>query len=218
MAFFIYIKNLLLDYLFPREGRIALLYSLSAEDLVSALPPATPTGVAGVFSLFAYHSPLVHDAVWEVKYKGSKELARKFAPLLYDTLVAELEERHTLNRARPILLVPMPVSDERRLERGWNQAEILAEALLTQDSAARFTYAPKALRKVRHTESQTHTSGKEERLRNLQHSMQANPSLVAGESIVLIDDVYTTGATYAEAKRALRDAGTRDVVCLTLAH
>lgn len=183
-----------------------------------ALPPAPLTNVPGVSALFAYHSPKVHDAVWEIKYRGSRAMAEVCGQLLYDTLVSDLDEARVFERFTDIRLVPMPISDTRRLERGWNQAELLSEALLSHDKGAHFTYAPHLLTKVRHTESQTHTSSKEERLKNLRHSMRAREDILPKTCIVLVDDVYTTGATYNEAKRALQDAGARHVFCITLAH
>ncbi|MBX4189617.1 hypothetical protein KW785_03450 [Candidatus Parcubacteria bacterium] len=80
-------------------------------------------------------------------------------------------------------------------------------------------YAPHLLRKEKHTESQTKTANKRERLTNIDHSMRVvTPSAVEGRSIILLDDVTTTGATFKDARRALKEAGARKVLCVALAH
>ncbi len=205
--------NFLLDYLFPRDKAAEELYALSPAELLLRLPRSTHEGP--VITLFEYAYPLTKDLIWEIKYKGSQELAKRVGVVLYDTLVSELEEEHF--GTGKVLLLPMPMSDKRRLERGWNQAELLAEALNMCDNAGRFEYLRNALEKVRHTESQTIAGSRAERLLNLKDSMAAR-DVVLGRTCVVVDDVSTTGATFAEAKRALALARARKVICLAIAH
>jgi ComF family protein len=112
------------------------------------------------------------------------------------------------------MIVPVPLSKERFLERGYNQVAIIAFPLsLAMDVA----YVSPALRKVKHTESQVGLSA-DERRENVRDVFKADAHLVAGRSILLMDDVATTGSTLAEASRALMDAGAKEVYALTLAR
>lgn len=205
-------------FLFPRTPQMVELEAVSAGKLIAILPESN-LEKSGTIAIFDYGNPLVKELIWEVKYKGHRALAAKLGQILYDVTVSELMERNVFEKYAQVILVPMPVSDKRRLERGWNQAELLSEAIKAQDRAGQFKYLPRQLVKIRHTESQTRTADKRERLGNLENSMLVqNSASVAGEFVVVIDDVTTTGATFAEAKRALQNAGARKILCIAVAH
>ena len=95
----------------------------------------------------------------------------------------------------------------------------LAEKIIKCDSKKLLKYLPSQLVKNHHTESQTKTSSRVERLKNLTNSMRVlNPSSVLGECVIVVDDVTTTGSTFAEASRALRSAGAKKILCYAVAH
>lgn len=209
----------LADFLFPKSSKVIALEKLSPQKLLEMLPPCEPTEDENTLALFDYRHALVKELVWEIKYKGNHNLAEKIGGLLYDTLVSELLERNILEKFDAVVLLPMPISDRRRLERGWNQAELLANAIRKLDTVGRFKYYPRQLVKIRHTERQTIAGSRKERLENLRDSMLVQHSpVVMGKFVVLVDDVTTTGASFSEAKRALKEAGAKRVLCLAFAH
>ncbi len=113
------------------------------------------------------------------------------------------------------LLIPVPLHGTRLLRRGYNQSAWLAQALSRRTGTP---WTPEALLRSRATPSQ-HGLTAAGRLRNVHGAFRVNPKrkrLIDGKHIVLIDDVYTTGATVAACARALRRAGARqiDVACL----
>ena len=114
-------------------------------------------------------------------------------------------------------LVPVPVSDERLAERGYNQSWELCKAL------QRHTHLPAladALVRVRQTPDQ-HRLAPAQRLHNLHGAFATHPQHAArmqGARVLLVDDVRTTGATLEHAARALRQAGAADVCALVLAR
>lgn len=219
MNFLVRLISACTDFLFPKNPKILEIESLSSERILDILPPAEITKDNGILALFDYAHPLVREMIWDIKYRGNRALADKLGEILADVLQEELAERALFeNFGRPIL-IPMPVSDKRRFERGWNQAELLAESIKKQPVGEQLKYVPSQLVKHRHTESQTKTSSKSERQNNLRNSMRVlNPRVVEGRSIILIDDVTTTGSTFAEGKRALKEAGAKKVLCLAIAH
>ena len=189
----------ILDFLFPEK-----------DFDFTKFPPSSVNSSA----LFDYGSKYVKEAIWQFKYKGNRKLAGQFGTLLGDNISALLDEEGIFGE---VLLIPVPVSDKRRLERGFNQCELLCEVI--KKSGPRFMYLPNTLRKIRHTESQTKTSSRRERLENLRGSMEVvDVRGIRGHSAVVVDDVMTTGATFAEAKRVLRNAGAKKVFCFALSH
>lgn len=219
MHFLSYIRDLLIDFLFPRSQKTIELEALSTDTLTRLLPRAEPLKEKHNVALFDYSHLLVKEIIWHVKYKGNTRVADKLGEILYDNILHELADLRLFEKWDNPILVPMPISDKRRLERGWNQAELLAKQVMKRDQNKMFRYLPDQLLKLRHTESQTKTRSRKERLENLTNSMGVkDEERVSGECIVLIDDVTTTGSTFVEARRALRAAGAKKILCVAVAH
>lgn len=115
------------------------------------------------------------------------------------------------------IIIPVPLHRRRLWERRYNQAAELARFIAKRASKP---YAPTVLIRVKHTRQQTDLSGKE-RVRNVRGAFQV-PDMrevdVRGRAVLLIDDVYTTGATVRAATRALLRAGASSVDVLTFSR
>ena len=113
------------------------------------------------------------------------------------------------------LVLPLPLSDERLAERGYNTAQWLAHHLAPPPGRLRLDL----LLRTRHTAPQ-HELPRAQRLRNVRGAYAVEPlraAALAGRRVVLVDDVMTTGASLFEAARAVRSAGARHITALTLA-
>ena len=151
----------------------------------------------------------VRESFHRYKFKGSRGYAK-----VYGRLMAQCVQDHLAGKYDLITWVPL--SEQRRKARGYDQAMLLAEAAALElgDVAA------ETLTKVRDTSAQSGL-GKDDSARRanvLGAYRPADPELIAGRRILLIDDVVTTGSTLSECARTLRTAGAADVVCVTLAR
>ena len=196
----------LLDFIAPPRQTEKLVRALSLDNLQKLILQG---GQAGILP---YHDERVRALIWELKYYANNTAATLAAELLHETLIAIASEQ----LGSP-LLIPVPMHKTRKRMRGHNQTEVLCEALLPY-VAGFFEYAPSTLARVKNT-AQQQGLRKHIRLRNIAGSMEVTESKkVLGRVCVLLDDVSTTGATFAEATRALKAAGARHVECIALAQ
>jgi ComF family protein len=112
-------------------------------------------------------------------------------------------------------LVPIPISKSRLRERGFNQTELIVKELIT--------YIPELeinttiLKRKKSLSAQAKTHSREERKNRMHNSFEADKKN-GKENIILVDDIFTTGATIEDAIRALKEVGYKRIVVLTIAR
>ena len=183
--------------------------------------PSAPTKLHGIISCLDYKDTRVRKLVAALKFRGAYKLALPLGSILFDRILEELGEEMIFSgniTSRKMILVPVPLSVEKRRTRGYNQTEELARALALYDGGQMFTLETGALVKIRDTESQVSQGKRESRLTNLKDAFQADANIVANKHIILLDDVATTGATISECRRALSETGALSITAITLAH
>ena len=112
------------------------------------------------------------------------------------------------------MIIPIPLRSQRSKECGYNQIAIVAYPLSLQRN---IEFSSKGLVRERHTLSQVGLSA-EERKKNVEGAFKADPNRIKGKSILIMDDVATTGSTLSAAARTLVDAGASKVFALTIAR
>ncbi len=129
-------------------------------------------------------------------------------------LAAALTERFHRELSEVELVVPVPLHWRRRLQRGYNQAEVIARPVAKQLSIP----LCQALARRKATSPQTGLP-RAERKKNLAGVFRpAKPATIDGRRVLLVDDVFTTGATLGAAAAALRESGAQVVYALTVAR
>lgn len=112
-----------------------------------------------------------------------------------------------------VLIAPVPLHPQRLQERGYNQSRVLAEGIA---AASGFEVAPEdSFRRIRKTPHQAWL-GRKERLTNVQDAFAASEDVFRGRTVLLVDDVKTTGATLVSAASAILSAGANKVYCACL--
>jgi ComF family protein len=154
-------------------------------------------------------SGLVRDVVHRFKYR--RQLW--FEPFLAGLLLRELQP---WLRSHPTdLLIPVPLHPHREREREFNQSRLIATAIAR---ATGLECAPRALRRTRITDTQTALS-RERRVANMRKAFAIGDRFpLNGKRVILIDDVFTTGATTNACARVLRRAGAAEVFVWTVAR
>ena len=148
-------------------------------------------------------------AIHRWKYEGKTHLTSFFAEWMAEVL-NRYWEVNSLD-----LLIPVPLHPQRLRERGFNQALLLVKELSRRTD---LPYLKAILKKKKPTVPQVNLSGaeREKGVRGTFHVIEKKELL--GKSVLLVDDVYTTGATVNECSRVLLGGGAERVDVLTLAH
>ncbi len=161
-----------------------------------------------VFSVFRYEEG-AQSAIHAMKFIGDRVAAQKLAQMMADRLYDLFGKKDSFD-----CVVPVPMHPKDRKDRGFSQSKWLAQALSKQISVP---CDADALKKVRRTKKQ-HTLSAQERKRNLTGAFSVNhPESVCGRRILLVDDVFTTGATVFEIADVLLCAGASAVTVIVAA-
>lgn len=207
----------LIDIVLPPRTDFEIVRKLD-EKSINNLPKALSVEKADwIHPLFQYKDNKVRAVIWELKYKDNTRALEHIGKLLYEEILALVSDISLFNADAEFLLIPIPISHERRSERGYNQSEYIAKSVLENDLGHVLLYAPQWFSKIRETAEQNKSSTRQERMENLNGCFEARPE-VEGKYIILIDDVVTTGSTLSEARKTLLEAGAREVFAFTIAH
>lgn len=214
--------GIIADFLFPQKSIVKEIEGMDAEKFrkEAFLADINPNLTSqNIYPLFRYRNPIVKEAIWQIKYKGNKKITNTIAELLYEEIIGELENETLFENFGNPLLIPIPISKKRLKKRGFNQMELLGNALQAIDKEKSFKYSPDILCKIKETLPQTIIKNRQLRLLNLKGCFEVkNSNLIKNRNVILIDDVLTTGSTVLETKNTLKQAGAKRVIVFTIAH
>lgn len=160
-----------------------------------------------LFALGDYAPPL-REIILQFKFKGITTPAQLMAELLW----RQFGDR--LDKFKPVVLVPIPLHPSRENQRGYNQAALLADQLA---ELMKVEVANNLIFRIEKRKPQASLSLKE-RMKNIKGVFEASPAEGPRHSLLLIDDVVTSGATVLEATRVLTDAGYEVAAIIAIAH
>lgn len=159
----------------------------------------------------SYDEPL-KSLIHKFKYDSWARLALP----LGEKLAAYLENLPELNQfLKKSIIIPIPLHPKRKNRRGFNQAELLGRIVAEK---LNLPMAVDILTRDKETQSQAVLKDWEQRKLNVENCFKLNkPELITNKNIVIIDDVFTSGATMREAARALRAGGAKKIIALVMA-
>lgn len=147
----------------------------------------------------------MRNAIHKLKYRRDQGLA--------DALAEPMARLFVRLDWRPTVLIPVPLSDGRLAERGYNQADLLARGLATRVGLPLDT---RSLARILETRSQTQLNAQERRQNVDGAFAPRSPEALRNARALLVDDVHTTGATLEACARAALAGGAEAVWALTL--
>lgn len=182
-----------------------------------SLPECFETGFNNpkIFSATLYENDIVKKAIRRFKYHGVKSLAEPLGQLVFRRLKMKDAGLKDIGYPSGAIIIPIPLSRKRLRRRGYNQSELMGKFLSDKLSVNMRT---DVLYKIKETISQVEIKDRNKRLENLRGAFEVkNPDAIKNKTVILIDDIVTTGATMKEASRVLKNAGAKNVIGLVVA-
>jgi len=237
--FFLKLKDVFIDYLFPKDVSCYLcgdevnepnkfhLCKKCLNKIEKIKYPCVKCGTSlNSFSTvcdYCKNHKRYFERIYScVKYDGNaKNLIYKYKfsknEYIVDSITAFLYEKLLESGLRDQIdyIIPVPISDIKKKKRGFNQTELLAKSL---SKISQIKYSDCIIKRILHTPSQIGL-GQKEREVNLNKSFRVlNSSLVKGKVFLIVDDVATTGSTINEMALKLKITGAKSVYALTFCH
>lgn len=212
----------------PKDTEIEETLSTHSVEQISAMIPSAPmplrgiigsgneTGAHHVHAAWQYRSPLSHALIWRLKY-GRDRRAADCAGYALSAYIEKYIEKNARG-SEHFILIPIPLSKQRRRERGYNQSEWICEVIVQHSN---FSLRTDILLRSEHRERQTFKD-RSSRIKNAQDIFFVKnipEHLQQSATILIIDDVVTTGSTFFAAQQTLlKTAPDLRIICLAVAH
>lgn len=158
------------------------------------------------YPVFEY-SGNIKNAIYDFKYKNQRNYADFFADCIFHAYKKEFEKQKFDG------IIPVPVHRKKKKQRGYNQAELIAKEL---GERLHIPVYEKALVRVVNTNPQKELNDKA-RMKNLKNAFKLGLNTIELKKVLLVDDIYTTGATIEACTQVLTDAGVLEVYYTSVA-
>jgi competence protein ComFC len=214
------IWDLLIEILFPTKCLgCSIKNEILCDNCISKIDQAERETENNIVAVFDYRNPIIKKAIWELKYHHKHYLGKKLGQLLYESLIEDISNMKIEVAGREIYVIPVPISNKKTKKRGYNQALAIAKGFC--DSAEKGVFELKngvVIKKVE-TIPQAKITNRKRRLENVRGVFEIkNKEIIRGRTIIVIDDVTTTGGTINEIIKILKKAGAKRVVGFAVAH
>ena len=169
--------------------------------------------------ILAYAAPLsfsdtnIKNLIYYFKYQNITSLSKPLATFLLMPLV----QYKNIFRNTEWTIIPIPLHYLKERKRGFNQSRLLAQELIQYIP---LEYNDKILIRIKNNQAQAKIKNRQQRFQNAQNIFSVNKefiSTIKNKNVILVDDIYTTGATINSAAIVLKQSGAKNVVALCLA-
>jgi len=179
----------------------------SGEELLAASQEDGDHYCDGVVSVFEY-TGVVKESLIRFKFYNEPGYYRTYAELIAEKLtrMVDVGQYH--------MLLSVPLHKHKEISRGYNQAYLISRELSRK---LKLPERSRLIKRCRYTEAQS-LLDKEKRSRNVKGAFAViSPDRIAGKSILLVDDILTTGSTLEECGRVLKNAGAAKITAVVVA-
>ena len=225
-----------IEAIFPRSHLQVFLKKISFIEFNIKLTPRVQHH-DNMFYPFYYKDPFVHDCIFEIKERNSNDATRLFGKILSQWVIKKINEINALTILNYssdkisfesdsiFYLVPVPQHISKTKEKGFCHTTSLAQSIEVIVKN-KYPHIPISLfpcvKKIRKTKKLHDTQGKIKRFSLIKKTMQASVTKEDAKQayFFIIDDVYTTGATFKEVRRSLSDCvvPTEHMFFISIAH
>jgi competence protein ComFC len=202
--------NLFLDILFPKDLDIVEIETTNIHTFLSQRHTTPTISNKKCFAFLPYQNEKIKKAIFEIKYRKNKILARKFAEVIYRNI-------NPLD-TNPLLytLIPIPANKNRIRTYGYNQTLLIAKALY-DINPNKFVICD--ILKYKNSRSEQKHKNRKERIENSSNIFTIkNPQKILNKNVIIIDDIITTGATCLNAIETIKKLGIDYVIGIALVH
>lgn len=190
---------------FCKSSKESVRMCSSCYDEMDYLPAKVNRTIDGVNVYCAgIYEKNLQKLIRGLKYHNQRELAYYLAKFMVGYWNNVTENKN-------YQIVPVPIFEKRRKKRKYNHMELVGEEIATLTG---YNYNPNLIRRIKNTKPQYNLK-KPERIKNLKNAFEVNKNELKEGTILLIDDICTTGSTFEEMIRELQKHGINDIVCLT---
>jgi competence protein ComFC len=224
----------ILDFFFPKRclgcGKIGRYFCLNCQTKIrfvalheSICPMCEKQAIDGAthpvckmrYSLdgltsFFHYEKIIQRAIKSIKYRYVSDIAKEFVDLVPQGFL-----RDSVGIKGTCVVVPIPLHPSRQKERGFNQAEIMGRMVAKR---LQIPLVVGILKRQKKTVPQVEMRDKKQRLKNMDGVFVVEDNNKLPESVLLFDDVFTTGATMRAAANVLKRAGVRFVRGITMSR
>lgn len=160
------------------------------------------------FYLFPYEG-IIREKLIQYKFQGKSYLSTFFAKILQNhEKMSRLLEKYDI-------IIPVPMYSKKEKLRGYNQTALIAKEIAK--AYQNLIYDGKSLQKIKDTKMQS-SLNKKQRKNNIKNAYNViNQQKIKDKKIVLLDDIYTTGATANECSKMLKQEGAKEILVVTIA-
>ncbi len=214
------IKNFLLDIMFPIKCTgCQIKNEILCDNCIAKISLNDKELDENIKTIFSYKDPIIKKVIWELKYHNKRYLGEKLGKLLYEYLLEDISDIKMDISGRTLYIIPIPISRNKTKLRGYNQALMIAKGFCNSGGKAVFELKNEIIVKKVDTIPQAKITNKKMRLENVKNVFEIkNKEILKGRTIIVIDDVVTTGGTIKEMMRILKKAGAKRVFGFTIAH
>ena len=212
------IKKFILDIFFPsfcvgckKEG--AFLCKKCKEKIyINKYPCSLPkkSKIKKIYCATDYHQKNIEKLIHSFKYKFIKDTKNELSEIIIKHL--ELSE---FKKTKNQILIPVPLHKKRLKWRGFNQSEILASEI---GKKLNIPVSANVIFKIKNTETQTQQKSKKDRIKNIKGAfIIKNENIIKDKDVILVDDVFTTGATLKECSKQIQKAKPKSIEAIVVA-